>query len=300
MSQPIAGVLPVIHTPFLPDGRIDDASLRREIDFVYDQGADGIVLAMASNLLRLTEAERLHCTELYVEQTAGRGCVIISCGAESVQQAQVFARAAQAAGADGLMAIPPIALKLGEDGLTAYYGGILDAVDLPLVVQDASGYVGRPMSPAYQASLLHRFGDRVLFKPESFPIGQALSALRDATAGTARILEGTGGMYLVDSYRRGITGTMPGSDVIDAIVALWRALLEGDEERIYRIHMPLASLIGFVNQGGLDGYINCELHILKRRGIIAHAASRAPHSGWPDPESLAELDRLTDRLLAVL
>ena len=301
MTKPVAGVLPVVHTPFLPDGEIDESSLRREIDFVYGHGADGIVLAMASNLLRLTEAERLRLTRLFVEQSAGRGCVIISCGAESVEQARVYAQAAEAAGADALTAIPPVAVALSEDGLTTYYGGIAESVSLPIVVQDASGYVGRPMTPVYQASLLHRFGaDKMLFKPESFPIGAALSGLRDATDGQAQILEGTGGMYLVDSYRRGITGTMPGSDVIDAIVALWRALEAGDEERIYQIHMPLASLIGFVNQGGLDGYINCELHILHRRGIIDPPASRVPHSGWPDPESIAELDRLVDRLLAVL
>ena len=72
----------------------------------------------------------------------------------------------------------------------------------------------------------------MLFKPEAVPIGQNLSALRDATVGQAKIFEGSGGISLVDSYRRGIVGTMPGAEIIDAQIALWEALAKGDSSRI--------------------------------------------------------------------
>ena len=105
-----------------------------------------------------------------------------------------------------------------------YFSHILRSVQIPLIVQDASGYVGRPMPISLYARLLDEFGDRVYFKPEATPIGPRLSALRDATAGEARVFEGTGGMALVDSFRRGIVGTIPGADLVRGIVALWRAL----------------------------------------------------------------------------
>jgi len=55
------------------------------------------------------------------------------------------------------------------------------------------------------------------------PIGPRLSQLLAATGGKARVFEGTGGIALIDSFQRGIVGTMPGADLIDGIVALWRA-----------------------------------------------------------------------------
>ena len=103
-------------------------------------------------------------------------------------------------------------------------------------MQDASGYVGRPLAIATQARLLEEFGDdRVLFKPEAAPLGPNLTALRDATGGRARVFEGSGGVALVDSYRRGIVGTMPGAELIEAIVALWNALVAGDQRRVDRL-----------------------------------------------------------------
>ena len=43
------------------------------------------------------------------------------------------------------------------------------------------------------------------------------------------MFEGSGGIFLIDSYRRGIAGTMPGMDLLDGVVAVWKALQRGDE-----------------------------------------------------------------------
>ena len=42
------------------------------------------------------------------------------------------------------------------------------------MIQDASSYVGNPMSIEFQASLFHDYGDRVLFKPEATPLGPCM------------------------------------------------------------------------------------------------------------------------------
>ena len=146
---------------------------------------------------------------------------------------------------------------------------------IPLIVQDASGYVGRPLPIAMQAQLLDENGpDRVLFKPEAAPLGPNLTALREATAGRARVFEGSGGLGLVDSYRRGIVGTMPGAELIGAMVALWDALVRGDEKQIYRLSLPIAALVAL--QTGLDGFIGRgEVPAQKAGYFSQHACSRA-------------------------
>ena len=50
------------------------------------------------------------------------------------------------AGATAVMAIPPLSVALGDDAVFGYYAALVEALDIPVVIQDASGYVGRPMS----------------------------------------------------------------------------------------------------------------------------------------------------------
>ena len=63
MSLEVRGVLPVIHTPFLDGGEIDVESLRREVDWAYHTGADGVVAAIVSEVLRLTNDVRAQFTD---------------------------------------------------------------------------------------------------------------------------------------------------------------------------------------------------------------------------------------------
>ena len=57
-GQPMRGVYPILVTPFDERGRIDEESLRRLIDFNLDAGVHGLGIAMASEVLKLTDPER--------------------------------------------------------------------------------------------------------------------------------------------------------------------------------------------------------------------------------------------------
>lgn len=301
MAKAIQGVLPIAHTPFDDRDQIDYASLKRQIDWAFAQGAQGYCTGMVSELLRLTSSERIELTHKLVEFNAGRGVVVASVGAESMPQALVYAREAESAGADAVMAIPPISTGLPDSELLYYYGTLAEAISMPVIVQDASAYVGRPIPLDLQIELLKRYGEeKILFKPEASPIGPNLSRLRDATGGRARVYEGSGGILLVDSFRRGITGTMPGMEFLDAIVALWNALKVGDEERVYRIYFPICALVALQMQAGLDGFLAVEKYLLVRRGLFTSDRRRRPNSWSLDEETRQEVDRLFDRLQRAL
>jgi 4-hydroxy-tetrahydrodipicolinate synthase len=298
MKNPqIHGVLPVIQTPYKTDGSIDPAVLKREIDWLFEEGVDGIVLAMVSEVLRLTDAERDDLTRMSVEIAAGRGPVVASVGAESTAQAVRHTRAAEAAGADALMAIPPSLTRCSAQELADYYKAILDATSLPLVVQDASGYVGNSIPVATQAALLELAPERVLFKPEAQPIGPNVSALLEATGGRAKIFEGTAGLALMDSFPRGIVGTMPGADVPWAIVAIWRALKAGDTKRAGDIHARLAALVNLMHN--LDAYLAIEKLLLVEQGIFANEIVRGPVGYHADEGTRHEVLRLFNALREV-
>ena len=292
--EALSGVFPVFQTPFRDDGSIDRDVLENEIRWMYGHGVDGIVMAMVSETLRLSSGERRFLAEMACEIGLVHGPVIISVGAESTRVAVGYALHAQDIGASAIMAIPPTTVPCLDDQLADYYRALLDSTGLPLVIQDASGYVGRPMSIGLQARLLDEYEDRVLFKPEAVPIGPRLTELREATGGRARVFEGSGGAALVDSYRRGIVGTMPGAEVCWAIVSLWDALGRGDKDRINAINGPLAALVAM--QTGLDGFIAVEKHLLVRQGVFNSDRIRGPVGYRLDPESRYEVDRRFDLL----
>jgi len=297
-SYQLAGVFPVFQTPYHADESIDFETLEKELLWLFDRGADGVVLAMVSEVLRLSSQERLTLAEHVCRVAKGRGASVISVGAESSHTAEGYARHAESIGADAVMAVPPVATALGHEALREYYRRILHAVRIPVIVQDASGYVGRPMPIELHAQLLAEFGPRVLFKPEAVPIGPRLSDLLSATDGQARVFEGTGGIALIDSFRRGIVGTMPGADLIDAIVALWRALQAGDEPTAYRIWLPLAALVSL--QHSLDAFLAIEKYLLVKQGIFHNTIVRGPTGYTLDEPTRHEVDRLFDRLKAAI
>ena len=293
--RPLAGVLPVVQTPFDDHGRVDLDALERELDWVLDQGVAGLTTGMVSEVLRLTESERRDVGRVVTTTARGRGALsVLSCGGESTAQAVRYAREAEDLGADAAMVIPPTTVAVDDDAIVEYFTGVASSCSMALVVQDASGYVGRPMSIEVQARLHRELGERVYFKPEAPPLGQRLTALRLATDSAARTFEGTGGVNLVDGFHRGVVGSMPGAEVCWAVESMWRALHTGDQDRAYRINAYLALLINL--QTSLDSYVAVEKYLLWRQDVLENTNVRGPVGFSLDPDTTAEIDRLLDLL----
>jgi dihydrodipicolinate synthase/N-acetylneuraminate lyase len=292
-TKPLQGVLPILHTPFNDDEGIAFSVLNQEVDWAFAAGADGVGTGMVSEVLRLTFEERVELGERIIEFTAGRGPVFLSVGAESTVEALQYARHAERAGCDAVMAVPPFVTAISEEHLREYFQAVAEAVSVPVIVQDASGYVGQKIPLSVCVELLERFGpEKIFFKPEAAPLGPNLSALRDATGGVARIYEGSGGILLVDAFRRGIAGTMPGMDLLEGVVALWKALEAGEVERADRLHFPIAALVALQMQAGLDGFLAIEKFLLVQQGLFPSERRRKPYRWELDPETAAEVKRL--------
>jgi dihydrodipicolinate synthase/N-acetylneuraminate lyase len=297
LVREISGVLPVIQTPFLADESIDEVTLVKELNWVLDQGVAGLTTGMVSEILRMTESERHHLSEIVIGVAKDRGALsIISCGSESTKTAIAHAKHAQEIGADAVMAIGPLTVVLGDKALFEYYDEIAKATSLSIVIQDASGYVGRPLSLELQIKLLEKYGARIYFKPEAAPIGQNVTRMSEMSGGHARILEGTGGGALVDSFRRGIVGTMPGAEVCWAIQKMWDSLSVGDYLSATEISEPLLQLVHLST--GIDIYVAIEKYLLKKQGVIPSTLARPPLSFLMDPETEHEIDLIFDRLKA--
>lgn len=294
MATEISGVLPVFQTPFHTDELIDFATLDREIDWLFENGANGVVMAMVSETLRLSTDERRKLAAHVCETVGDRGATIISVGSESTHTSAALARDAEAVGADALMAIPPVATAATEYELAGYFEQILKATSIPLIIQDASGYVGKPMRISLQAQMLEQFPERVLFKPEAEPVIGRLRELLRETNGQAKVFEGSGGLHLLASFKQGVSGTMPGADLTPAVSALWSALEAAQTKRAARISQSLVKLVEL--QTSLDAYLAVEKHLLCRQGVFKNTVIRGPVAFELDDDLRAKVDVLFDEL----
>lgn len=266
-------------------------TLEAEISWLVGLGVDGLTTGMVSEILKLSPTERLSLHDSIKEYAGDSGITLVfSAGGESTKQAIAYTKHAEQTGADAVMVNPPLTTALGDADLLAYYRGILDVTEIPIVVQDASGYIGRPLSLDLQLTLFREYENRVYFKPEAVPIGPRLSLFMEMTDRQARVLEGSGGLALIDTYDRGVIGTMPGSDTVWALIALWKALEVGDRDRAEAISGPLANLIAL--EHSLDAYLAIEKYLMVKQGIFPNAICREPIGYKLDTQTKSRIDAL--------
>lgn len=102
------GIWPVAPTPFHDDGSLDPEGMKRVLDCLIDQGADGIcILANFSEQFLLSDEERAVLTRLCVEHIGGRVPVIVTISHYATQIAVERAQFAKDLGADIVMMMPP-------------------------------------------------------------------------------------------------------------------------------------------------------------------------------------------------
>ena len=94
-------------------------------------------LGMAGEFYKLATDE-LEAVISTVVSASGALKTLVGVSAPSSEVAARLARHAARAGADGLLVLPPYAIKPSADEIIAYYAAIARAADLPIMAQDGS------------------------------------------------------------------------------------------------------------------------------------------------------------------
>jgi 4-hydroxy-tetrahydrodipicolinate synthase len=297
--QNLGGVFNVLSTPIDNSDEIDLPVFEREIEWLLKCGMNGAVLAMVSEVLRFSAAERRDQWKAAIKFLNGRAPLVVSVGAESSAIAINLAKDAQSDGASALMATPPSAFAATADEVKNYYVKIIEAVKIPVIVQDASNYLGKPIELSTYVELIDTYGnERVQFKPEAKPVKERLQELNKISGNRAKVFEGQGGIDLLDTHPLGVVGTMPGAEVPWALVALWKALNEGNLDQAKAIHNPLSKLISF--QTTLDAYVAIEKYLLVKQGVLTNMNQRGPVGYKLTPDIAKEIDIAYAELAAVV
>ena len=293
------GIYPVLQMPLDQNENIDELALTKEINWLLELGASGFAVAMVSEVMRFSSEERRAQWQLVLKIIDDRVPLVVSVGAESTAVAVRQAKFAEADGASLLMATPPAIFPATSEEIYSYYRSILEAVNIPVVVQDASNYMGQPIEVSLYERLLAEFGaERVNFKPEAVPVKDRVVAIQNAAGGSAKVFEGQSGMDLLDTHPLGLFGTMPGSEIVWAIKALWDALEAGNLKRGQEIHEAISVLITF--QTTLDAYVAVEKYLLVKQGIFTSTRQRGPVRIILDNATKTKIDEAFENLQRVV
>jgi dihydrodipicolinate synthase/N-acetylneuraminate lyase len=267
MSGNFRGIFTIPSTPFQKTGEIDIPSFRRIVDFCVECGAHGLVFPVnASEWVVLSDEERFRLSEVFVEQNAGRIPAVVGVAAASREVAVRFARHAREIGADAVIAMPPHIRRkpLSEEVIFEYYRAISDAAELPIFIQDWYGPIGTELSAEFMLRMCREIEHVQYIKEETEPSTLKLTEVVNGNDGSVKgFFGGSGGRFLIEEYRRGVGGNMPGCHVTDVLVAFWNALESGDEAKALYIYKELSPLFFFEAQ--VDG---CYKEVLYRRGVI--------------------------------
>ncbi len=289
MSQAWRGIFPIVITPFMENGDLDEAGLRRAVRFSIDAGAHGLVgPANASEFTTLSDDERRRWTEIVVAECGGQVPVVASVTSGHAIPALSLARRAQQVGADGVMSMPPHVLHPDADGCYGYYEVLSSRLDVPVCVQNFDGPVGTPMAPGLLGRMCRELERVEYIKEESTPEPQRISQVIEAAGEACKgVMGGQGGVYMLNEYPRGIVGSMPGCHTVDVMVKLWGMLESGDHDQARSLFDRMLPLINHERLYGVSVY----KEVMHRRGIIQSPARRAPGQRL-DRHDRAELDRI--------
>lgn len=146
-SPLFTGCATALVTPFLPDGTLDEAALRRLIARQSAAGMDALVLlGTTGEPCTLTMSERERVIEIGLDE-AGSLPVIVGTGANDTRKAIEYARQALSLGATGQLSVTPYYNKATQTGLLRHYEAILDACPLPMILYNVPSRTGVCIKP---------------------------------------------------------------------------------------------------------------------------------------------------------
>jgi 4-hydroxy-tetrahydrodipicolinate synthase len=221
---------------------------------------------MVGEFYFLGEEERIRNLDAVLEEVNGRLPVVFGCSGVSVPQVLLYARAAQKAGADAIIAMAPA--RTNTMVAMDMFRRLADAYDGPIMLQNAGMYA--PLNGEQIASLVEEVPQIEYIKEERPPGPKHIAEVHQFVGDRIKtIFGGAAGKFMPDELRRGADGCMPACEIADLLAKVMELWWAGDEAEARALHRRLLPLIIRENHPFMR-------YILKRRGVFSSTVERAP------------------------
>jgi 4-hydroxy-tetrahydrodipicolinate synthase len=289
VTTALAGIFPIVYTPFDAAGEIDEEDVRRLVDHLVAAGAHGLATCgEASEAAKMSPEERTRLTDVIATHLAGRVPFITGVTAPSAATQISLARHAAALGAAAVFALPPRPPAGAESGdayvafAERHYLELGHASPVPVMVQEKA----QPLPPETIAVLNERCPNVRYVKEEAADTGHRITALLAAVGERVGVF--SAGLNLIDELARGAAGAIPGSVGVADLSRAYDLIARGETaaaRRAFYRFLPLSHWRRpFPHAGAKE--------VLRREGVFKAAHMRPPTDQTLDERDLRELDEV--------
>jgi 2-keto-3-deoxy-L-arabinonate dehydratase len=243
-----AGMYPILYAFFGPDGRLDRAAMRRQVEACIAQGVDGIaLLGLVTEVHKMDTAERRAVVEVVCEAVAGRVPVAVTVGETTPGGQRDFVRFAEDCGAAWVILQPAPVKGLSEAEHVRFLGSVAEAARVPVAIQNNPVNLDVSLSNAALIQLNRAHPNVSLLKGEGAAI--QVQRLIEEAAGAFDVFCGHAGKELPTNLRAGCVGVIPAPDLVDVQTRIMRLFGQATPEataEALRLHAACLPWITFV------------------------------------------------------
>lgn len=241
-----AGVFPAITTPFHEDGRINEGFLGEHARWMIDNGCAGIVaLGSLGEGATLTFEEKVRELHILRKALGSSNPLIAGISGLSTAECIELARAAQQAGCDGLMVLPPY-VYLGDWRETqAHFSAVISATPLSCMLYNNPIAYGTDLKPKDVEYFAMRHDNVHAVKDSSGDV-RRLTAYRELLGDRLGLFAGLDDMVLEttlmggDGWIAGLVNALPEESV--RVFELGKAGRVEEARKLYEWFLPLLRL----------------------------------------------------------
>ncbi len=292
----VRGIIPALSTPTDEKGEIDEGSLRSLANRNIKWGVHAVAVSIvAGEFYKFSDAERRKCFDIVVDATSGKVPVWAGISHMGTEPSIQLGQYAKDAGADGVIAMLPLGVRVPAMAQSEHFSRILEKVDLPLMIQDAEDFSGTSMRTSLLAKLSREYSNLVSIKVEG---GDILQKIEDAMglveSKNFTVIGGMAARLLFEELDRGAQGNIPDACLTDLLVKAYNDYTAGRVEAARKNFAKYKPWVDFLTlHSGASAEI--EKETLRLRGIIRSSHTRSPHIPL-DQESKQELASIIKRI----
>ena len=235
-------------TPFTEDNEIDEEGFRSNINFLIDQGVNGLVAAgTTGESATMNHEEHQKIIEMMIDEVDGRVQTIAGTGSNSTDEAIRLTKFADDINADAALLITPYYNKPQQHALVEHYRTVSEVSDIPIIAYNVPSRTGINMDVDTIVELAKIDNiDAVKEASGSLDkVSDIYNALsREGLEDDFNILSGEDSLTL-PIMAIGGTGVISASANIDAkrMVLMVDSILNDDYERAFELHYEMLDVI---------------------------------------------------------
>ena len=267
----LRGIITVLNTPFSDDDEVDLSSLRKNVRYALEAGVAGfLVPAMASEVDKLTAAERRQIVEAVLAENSGQVPVIGGASAATAGERKQNAATLIGRGCDGIL----VSIPFQNETLYEREVRELDRLKPGFLMLQDWDFQGGGLPVSMIARLFEEVESFRCLKVEVVPAGVKYSAVLAATGRRLHVSGGWAVTQIIEALDRGVHAFMP-TGIHELYTRIYGLYQSGRRQEARALFERLLPVLAFANQH-LDISVHFFKRLLHKQGIYATSRVREP------------------------